>query len=83
MADTRELTMDDYLAMARRRLKVVIVPLLIAPIAGVLVSYAFPPKYTSTSQVLVEGQKVPDDYVAARSSRPISRSAWKRSRTRF
>ncbi|MGA9472187.1 MAG: Wzz/FepE/Etk N-terminal domain-containing protein [Terriglobales bacterium] len=63
MADTRELTMDDYLAMARRRLKVVIVPLLIAPIAGVLVSYAFPPKYTSTSQVLVEGQKVPDAYV--------------------
>jgi uncharacterized protein involved in exopolysaccharide biosynthesis len=63
MADTRELTMDDYLAMVRRRLKVVIVPILIAPIAGFLVSYGFSPKYTSTSQVLVEGQKVPADYV--------------------
>ena len=58
MADT-QLTMDDYLAMVRRRLKVVIVPLLIAPFAGFLVSYAFTPVYKSTSEVLVEGQKVP------------------------
>ena len=63
MTDTRELTMDDYLAMARRRMKVVLVPLLIAPLAGFLVSYAFPPKYTATSTVLVEGQKVPSSYV--------------------
>lgn len=65
MSDTRELTMDDYLAMARRRLKVVLVPLLIAPVAGFLVSYLpmFPPKYTATSTVLVEGQKVPANYV--------------------
>ena len=65
MTDTRELTMDDYLAMARRRMRVVLVPLLIAPVAGFLVSFApfFPPKYTATSQVLVEGQKVPSNYV--------------------
>lgn len=63
MSDTRELTMDDYLAIARRRMKVVLVPLLIAPVAGFLVSYAFPPKYTATSTVLVEGQKVPSNYV--------------------
>lgn len=62
MADT-QLTMDDYLSMAKRRLKVVIVPILIAPIAGFLVSYAFTPVYKSTSEVLVEGQKVPQDYV--------------------
>jgi polysaccharide chain length determinant protein (PEP-CTERM system associated) len=63
MSDTRELTMDDYLAMARRRMKVVLAPLLLAPLAGFLVSYAFPPKYTATSTVLVEGQKVPSSYV--------------------
>lgn len=63
MSDTRELSMDDYLAMARRRMKVVLVPLLIAPLAGFLVSYAFSPKYTATSTVLVEGQKVPSSYV--------------------
>jgi uncharacterized protein involved in exopolysaccharide biosynthesis len=62
MAD-RELTMDDYLAMLRRRLKVILIPALIAPLTGFLVSYALPPRYTSTSTVLVEGQKVPDNYV--------------------
>lgn len=63
MSETRELTMDDYLAIARRRLKVVLIPVLVAPLAGFLVSYGFTPKYTATSTVLVEGQKVPSTYV--------------------
>jgi polysaccharide chain length determinant protein (PEP-CTERM system associated) len=63
MIENRELTMDDYLAMVRRRLKVILIPALLAPLAGFLVSYVFPPKYTSQSLVLVEGQKVPDNYV--------------------
>ena len=63
MSENRELTMDDYLAMLRRRLKVILIPTLIAPIAGFMVSYAFSAKYTSQSTVLVEGQKVPDNYV--------------------
>src|SRR5882757_2076216 len=61
--ENRELTMDDYLAMVRRRLKIILIPALLAPIAGLLVSYAFPPKYSSQSLLLVEGQKVPDNYV--------------------
>ncbi len=63
MIENRELTMEDYLAMLRRRLKIILIPALLAPLAGFLVSYAFPPKYTSQSLVLVEGQKVPDAYV--------------------
>ncbi len=63
MSENRELTMDDYLAMLRRRLQVILIPALLAPLAGFMVSYAFPPKYTSQSTVLVEGQKVPDSYV--------------------
>jgi polysaccharide chain length determinant protein (PEP-CTERM system associated) len=59
----RELTMDDYLAMFRRRLKVILIPTLLAPLAGFLVSYAFPAKYTSQSLVLVSGQKVPEGIV--------------------
>ncbi|HVM91809.1 MAG TPA: hypothetical protein VMT67_03300 [Terriglobales bacterium] len=62
MADT-QLTMEDYLAMARRRLTVVLVPLLIAPVAGFLVSYGFKPKYNSQAIILVEGQKVPSNLV--------------------
>src|SRR5208337_3254762 len=63
MSENRELTMDDYLAMLRRRLKVILIPALLAPLAGYLVSYVFPPKFTAQSTVLVEGQKVPDNYV--------------------
>jgi uncharacterized protein involved in exopolysaccharide biosynthesis len=63
MSENRELTMDDYLAMLRRRLGVILIPALLAPITGFGVSYVFSPKYTSQSTVLVEGQKVPDNYV--------------------
>src|SRR5580700_4007909 len=63
MIENRELTMDDYLAMLRRRAKVILIPALLAPLAGWLVSYAFPPKYTSQSLVLVEGQTVPESMV--------------------
>jgi polysaccharide chain length determinant protein (PEP-CTERM system associated) len=63
MIQNRELTMDDYVAMLRRRWKVIVVPMLLAPLAGFLVSYFFAPKYTSQSMVLVEGQKVPEGFV--------------------
>src|SRR6202162_2876933 len=63
MSENRERTMEDYLAMLRRRLKVILIPALLAPLAGFMVSYVFPPKFTSQSTVLVEGQKVPDNYV--------------------
>ena len=63
MIENRELTVDDYLSMLRRRLKVILIPALLAPLAGFLISFAFPPKYTSQSLVLVEEQKVPEGYV--------------------
>ncbi len=63
MIQNRELSMDDYLAMLRRRAKVILIPALLAPLAGWLTSFAFTPKYTSQSLVLVEGQKVPENMV--------------------
>jgi polysaccharide chain length determinant protein (PEP-CTERM system associated) len=63
MMENRELTMDDYLAMLRRRMKVILIPVLLAPLAGFLVSYAFSAKYTSQSLVLVEAPKIPDAVV--------------------
>src|SRR5712671_1343006 len=63
MIENRELTMDDYLAMLRRRAKVILIPALLAPLAGWLISYAFVPKYTSQALVLVEGQKIPESMV--------------------
>jgi polysaccharide chain length determinant protein (PEP-CTERM system associated) len=63
MITNRELTMRDYAAMLRRRAWIILIPALLAPIAGYLVSYAFPAKYTSQSVVLIEGQKVPESMV--------------------
>jgi polysaccharide chain length determinant protein (PEP-CTERM system associated) len=63
MMENRELTLDDYLAMLRRRMKVILIPALLAPLAGFLVSYGFAAKYTSQSLVLVVGQKVPEGIV--------------------
>ena len=63
MIQNRELTMDDYLGMLRRRIWVILVPALIAPAIGFGISYLFPAKYTSTSTVLVEGQKVSEKIV--------------------
>lgn len=61
--ENRELTMDDYLAMLRRRMKVILIPALLAPLAGLAVSYFFSAKYTSQALVMVEDQKVPEGIV--------------------
>src|SRR5271166_833270 len=61
--ENRELTLDDYLAMFRRRMKVILIPALLAPLAGFLVSYFFAPKYTSQAEVLVEAPKISDAVV--------------------
>jgi len=63
MIENRELSVDDYLAMLRRRVKVILIPALLAPLAGFLISFAFAPRYTSQSLILVETQKVPEGYV--------------------
>ena len=63
MIENRELNVDDYLSILRRRWKVLLIPTLVAPLVGFAVSYAFSPKYTSQSLVLVQGQKVPEGYV--------------------
>jgi len=63
MIENRDLTIDDYLAMLRRRVKIIVLPAVVAPLVGFLISYAFTAKYTSQSLVLVEGQKVPEGVV--------------------
>src|ERR1700722_13424253 len=63
MIENCEWTMDDYSAMLRRRAMGIVVPVILAPLAGFLLSFAFPAKYTSTSLILIEGQKVPESMV--------------------
>jgi uncharacterized protein involved in exopolysaccharide biosynthesis len=59
MIENREWTLEDYSAMLRRRARVILVPVVLVPLAGFLISFVFSSKYTSTSLILVEGQKVP------------------------
>jgi uncharacterized protein involved in exopolysaccharide biosynthesis len=66
MIQNRELTMDDYLAMFRRRAKIILVPALLCPLLGYLAYLPvkkFAGKYTSQSIVLLESQKVPENMV--------------------
>jgi len=67
MIRNRQLDMNDYAAMLRRRLWVILVPSLLAPLLGFGISFALKPKYTSSALLFVESQLVPSDYV-----KPIS-----------
>ena len=55
--------LQDILAIARRRLWWIVVPALLGPVAGYLVSLLLRPVYSSQAFVLVEQQKVPDTFV--------------------
>jgi len=63
MLGNREMTIDDLLAILRRRLWTVLLPVLLGPVVGYLISLALHERYTSTTLVLVEQQKVPESYV--------------------
>ena len=56
-------TAGSYVKRLRNSYKVILLPALVAPLVGFLISYAFTPKYTSQSTILVEGQKVPESMV--------------------
>ena len=63
MIKNRELTLDDYLAMLRRRAKVILIPALLAPLAGFCRRTLFRRSTRRQSHILVEGQKVPESMV--------------------
>ena len=63
MLGHRDLSIDDYLAILRRRLWIILIPAIIAPAAAYLISRTLPDEYTSQTLVLVEQQKVPDAFV--------------------
>lgn len=63
MIGHRELNLDDYLAILRRRMWWIIIPALVLPLTAYLVSLRLQNKYLSQTLVLVEQQKVPDTFV--------------------
>ncbi|HXN21126.1 MAG TPA: XrtA system polysaccharide chain length determinant [Candidatus Dormibacteraeota bacterium] len=63
MIGQRELTFEDYKAIARRRVWVIVVPALVCATLALAVSLLLPTRYTSETVVLVEQPTVPSDYV--------------------
>jgi len=54
MLGHRQLTVEDYISIVRRRKWFILVPMIIGPIGGFLLAKALPPKYSSQTMVLVE-----------------------------
>lgn len=63
MTGNRDYTFDDYMMMLRRRRWMVLIPALAGPLIAVAIAIFLPPKYTSTSMVLVVEPKVPESFV--------------------
>jgi polysaccharide chain length determinant protein (PEP-CTERM system associated) len=63
MLGHRTLSLDDYLGILKRRWLLIVIPAVILPIVALAISYRLTPIYTSQTLVLIESQKVPEDYV--------------------
>jgi len=55
--------MEDYAGIVRRRFGLIVISSIVLLIAGDGISYVLPPQYTSQTLILIEQQKVPEDYV--------------------
>lgn len=63
MLGHRPLTLNDYVGIIKRRALLIAAPVVILPILALLFSTTIPPQYVSQTLVLIEQQKVPDEYV--------------------
>src|ERR1035441_6332274 len=63
MLGHRELTMQDYMGILKRRFWLILVSTIALLGIGIGVTYIIPPEYVSQTLVLIEQQKVPEDYV--------------------
>ncbi len=63
MLGHRPLKPSDYAGIAKRRALYVIVPMVLLAVVALGISFFISPRYVSQTLVLIEQQKVPDDYV--------------------
>jgi polysaccharide chain length determinant protein (PEP-CTERM system associated) len=63
MLGHRELTMRDYAGILKRRFWLILASAVLFLAIGFGISYELPPQYVSQTLVLIEQQKVPEDYV--------------------
>src|ERR1017187_5656573 len=63
MLGHRALDVEDYLAIVKRRWWIVVITPIILPIAASALTFVIPPVYESQSLVLIDQQKVPENFV--------------------
>ncbi len=63
MLGHRELIMEDYVAILKRRYWLILTCACLCLALGVVLSHVIPPQYQSQTLILVEQPKVPEDYV--------------------
>ena len=69
MLGHRDLTMQDYTGILKRRFWLILISAIVFLGVGVGLTYVIPPHYMSKTLVLIERQKVPENYVNARRHR--------------
>src|ERR1700722_14176905 len=63
MLGHRPLNAEEYLAILKRRGWIIVIPSVLLPILAFSLTFFITPQYLSQTLILVEGQKVPDNYV--------------------
>jgi polysaccharide chain length determinant protein (PEP-CTERM system associated) len=63
MLGHRALTTQDYISILKKRWWMIALPTVILTAVGYGITFFVPPQYLSQTLVLIEQQKVPDDYV--------------------
>ncbi|GAC1644390.1 MAG: hypothetical protein NVS9B15_01430 [Acidobacteriaceae bacterium] len=72
MLGHRELVLDDYVDILRRRRWILLLPIIIIPALATVTMMLVPKRYVSQTLVLIEQKSVPDDYVKPVVSQDIS-----------
>jgi polysaccharide chain length determinant protein (PEP-CTERM system associated) len=63
MLGHRDLTVEDYVGILKRRRWLIAIPALAMPLIAIALTFVIPPRYVSQTLVLVDQQRVPDTYV--------------------
>ena len=71
MLGHRAMNMEDYLAILKRRGWIIAIPAAILPVVAVAATYFMTPRYTSSTLVLIDQQKVPAEFVKPVVTEPL------------
>jgi polysaccharide chain length determinant protein (PEP-CTERM system associated) len=63
MLGHRVLNVEDYFTILKRRWWILAIPMVIFPVISIGATFFIPPQYKSETLVLIEQQKVPDEFV--------------------